>query len=66
MRWVERERYNYWGHVVSEAYVTCDHECETCEEKCEHSKRCKECGGYYDTDEYDYCPYCGHEPLMDS
>ena len=21
-------------------------------------KECTHCGSYYDTDEYDYCPYC--------
>lgn len=45
-------------------YIECDHNCHTCRIKCDKSKRCDNCGENYDTEEYDYCPYCGYDPFV--
>lgn len=65
MRFTSHEHYEYWGARIREEYVECDHDCSTCDEKCKWAKKCPNCGEYYDTEEYDYCPHCGHDPFVD-
>ena len=65
MRIVRTETYEYWGALIREKYIDCDHDCSTCDEKCKRAKKCPNCGGYYDTEEYEYCPECGYDPFVE-
>lgn len=58
------EKYEYWGHQIEHTVYECDGDCDTCDEYCDNSLECSECGEHFsephrDRDGNEFCPKCG-------